>query len=135
MARPLHLLRQKILKQKEEGENSMKVKEILSLVEDILSKGILKNISKYGGIIADEIVGMVDKSSTNKLLDEIIKEANEDELPNKALFIQDLKEEWDTIPERTRTKLLIMLYIEKKFMNNVLTDIILSKIYYDYITS
>jgi len=56
-------------------------------------------------------------------------------LPDKALFIKDLKKEWDTIPERTRTKLLIMFYIEKKFMNNMLTDIIIMKIYYDYITS
>ena len=113
----------------------MKLGDVFSLVEDILSKGILKNISKYSGIIADEIVGMVDKSSAKKLLNEMIKEANEDELPNKALFIKDLKKEWDTIPEKIRTKLLIMFYIEKKFMNNMLTDIIIMKIYYDYITS
>ena len=113
----------------------MRIKEILSLVEDILSRGILKKIFKYSGIIANEIVGMVDKSSVENLLDEMIKKANEDELPNKALFIQDLKEEWDTIPERTRTKLLIMLYIEKKFMCNILTGVILMKIYFDYKTS
>jgi len=113
----------------------MKVKEILSLVEDILSKGVLKKIFEYSGIIADEIVGMVDKSSVKKLLDEMIKDAKKNGLPDKALFIKDLKKEWDTIPERTRTKLLIMFYIEKKFMNNVLTDIIITKIYYNYITS
>jgi len=115
--------------------NLMKVKEILSLVEDILSKGVLKKIFEYSGIIADEIVGMVDKSSVKKLLDEMIKDAKKNGLPDKALFIKDLKKEWDTIPERTRTKLLIMFYIEKKFMNNVLTDIIITKIYYNYITS
>ena len=115
--------------------NLMKLGDVFSLVEDILSKGVLKKIFKYSGIIANEIVGMVDKSSAKKLLDEMIKDARKNGLPDKALFIKDLKKEWDTIPERTRTKLLIMFYIEKKFMNNMLTDIIIMKIYYDYITS
>ena len=53
-------------------------------------------------------------------------------MPDKAVFLEDLKKEWDLIPERIKTKLLIVLYIEKKFMENMLIDIILTKIYYDY---
>jgi len=37
------------------------VSNILEQVEDILSKGILQKISKYSGIIADDIAGMTNK--------------------------------------------------------------------------
>jgi hypothetical protein len=105
--------------------------KILSIVNDVLSKGILQKISKYSGVIADEIASCVSKPEIEKMIDDSIERSRTNFQPHKIKFLENLKKTWDEVPERKRTKILTLLKIENNYMCNMLTSTILLWTFYN----
>lgn len=109
----------------------MEADKILSIINNLLSKGVLTKVSKYAGVLADEIAACVTKDDVLKIIDKNILKSKENNQPNKIDFLENLKEKWDTFEERKKTKLLTLLKIENEYMCNILTSSILMWNFYN----
>jgi hypothetical protein len=110
----------------------MKTNDILALIENVLAKGVLKKISKYSKVLADDIASSTKEETIMALIEKNIKYCNENELPDKAEFLEILKTEWKSIPQETQTKLLILLFVEEKYIRNIFTSTMIVATYYNY---
>ena len=110
----------------------MKTNDILAIIENILAKGVFKKISKYSKVLADEVASSTKEETIMALINDNIQHCKENDLPDKAEFLENLKTEWNSIPQEIQTKFLLLLFVEKKYMKNIFTSTMIMAIYYNY---
>ena len=101
----------------------MNREKILTITSEIFEKKALSKVAHLVGSIVVEVCKFVKTEDVLKMIEEIVEKEKQTKDPIEGYLsaLEIVKTKWESLNENQQTKLLIILYIINKILNNSFT--------------
>ena len=103
-----------------------------NVLEKLLSSKVPNEVLQASMAYANEHSSKIKKEEFESLIDTNIKYCKENDMLSKADFLENLKIEWDSIPQIYKTIFLTILHMEDKYIRNIFTSTAMMYFYREY---